>query len=203
MRTRSKLALAGLAAALLLSMAITTASAREFRLDEQRFRVTWTSLEFVEPSLGIRILCPVTLEGSFHSATLRKVVDSLIGHVTRAEVNSSACRNGTATVLRETLPWHITYGGFSGALPNITGIRVSLIRPSFRLRVLFFECLSQPARVPGTISGTREAGGAFKAERLVPDPGRYPCGEAFEGEFVGNGNVTKLNSTVRPLITLI
>ncbi len=204
MRTRSKLALAGLAAALLLSMAVTNASARNLRVDEQGFRVTWTSLEFVNPGLGIRILCPVTLEGSFHSATIAKVIGSLIGYITRAIVKNESCTGGNATVLTATLPWHVTYEGFTGTLPSITALRVLLVRPAFRLRVSFFECLSQPTNVNGTITGTREAGGAFKAERLAPDAGqRFPCGTSFEGEFVGNGNVTRQGSTTRPLVTLI
>lgn len=205
MRTRSKLMLAGLAAALLLTMGVSTASAGHLSVDEQNFRVTWTSLEFVEPGFGARILCPVTLEGSFHSRTIEKIIGSLLGYITRATVKNESCIGGHATVLTNTLPWHITYEGFGGALPSITSLRLLLVRPAFRVEPGFaISCLSQPANILGTITGTREAGGAFKPERLTPDAGqRFPCGTLFEGEFVGSGTVMKLNSTARILVTLI
>jgi len=206
MRTRSKLALAGLAAALLLSMAVANGSARNLSVDEQGFRVTWTNLEFAEPGLNIHIRCPVTLEGSFHTRTIAKVLRSLIGFITRAIVKNESCTGGHATVLRETLPWHVTYEGFGGVLPSITSIRVLLVRPSFRVEPGFLgiNCLSQPENIRGTITGSREAGGAFKPERLAPDAGQsFPCGSAFEGEFIGTGTVTRLTSTTRILVTLI
>lgn len=204
MRTRSKLALVALAAALMLSVAVTEASARNLRVDEQNYRITWASLEFVEAGIfNIRVRCPVTMEGSFHSATIAKVIGSLVGYITRAAVKNESCTGGNATVLTATLPWHVTYEGFGGTLPSITSLRVLLVRPAFRLRVSFIECLSQPENILGTITGTREPGGAFKPERLAPDPGQvFPCGE-LRGEFVGSGSLTRLNATTRVLVTLI
>lgn len=207
MRTRSKLVLAGLTAALLLSMGVANASARNLSVDEQFFRVTWTSLEFVNSEFGVRVLCPTTLEGSFHTRTIAKVLRSLIGYITRAIVKRESCTNGSATVLTETLPWHITYEGFRGTLPIITALRVLLRRPSFRVLARTFigniECLSQPENILGTINGTFVSG-AFKPETLEADPNqRFPCGSFFEGEFVGRGTVTRLGQTTRILVTLI
>jgi hypothetical protein len=67
------------------------------------------------------VACPVTIEGSYHSATIRKVRGALIGVITRAVINGNnpPCEGGRATILQETLPWHITYDEFMGMLPNI------------------------------------------------------------------------------------
>jgi hypothetical protein len=63
------------------------------------------------------------LEGTFHSNTIAKVANSLIGYITRATFNTPGCvqEEGStrALVLQETLPWHIRYSGFIGTLPNV------------------------------------------------------------------------------------
>jgi len=43
------------------------------------------------------------------------------------------CASGTATVLRETLPWHIRYSGFEGALPEIRSITARIVNSSWRI----------------------------------------------------------------------
>jgi len=129
MHTRSKLALAGLAATLLMAFAVNSASANHLSVSSQNFRLVWTALTFFGEGTGSTentIICPVTLEGSFHSSTLAKVIGALIGHVTRATVVGTSCTGGRATILQETLPWHVTYEGFSGTLPRITAVRLLL-----------------------------------------------------------------------------
>ena len=54
-----------------------------------------------------------------------KGVGSLIGYITQAILRP--CATGTASILRETLPWHVRYAGFSGSLPNITSLTVHAI----------------------------------------------------------------------------
>src|SRR5436853_5582788 len=117
MRTSAKLGLTALVAALLLSAAVTTASARTLSASTQNIRVTWRSLEFVSPVVTVR--CQITLEGSFHSRTIAKIERSLIGHVTRVTVKTESCTNGQPTAETSSLPWHITYEGFRGTLPRI------------------------------------------------------------------------------------
>src|SRR6185436_11338861 len=109
-------------AASALTIAVGTAAAGRLSLNPRTFRATWTGLEFTSASLfGANTLrCPVTIEGSFHSATIQKRPGALIGHVTRATMFSARCTGGTFTVLQNTLPWHVTYEGFAGALPRIT-----------------------------------------------------------------------------------
>ena len=126
MGTRSKLLLAAFTATVFMSFAVGTASARRFELSNQRWLAIWTSLEFTVGSCE-PVLCPVTLEGSFHSRTLSKVSGQLVGHVTAAFVRNP-CTNGTATMLSKRLPWHLRYDRFIGALPNITGIKASVGR---------------------------------------------------------------------------
>src|SRR5580765_3632601 len=108
MRTRSKLLLAALATTAFMSIAVSSANARRFEISNQRFRAVWTFLEFT--ANGHVILCPVTLEGSFHSRTLSKVSGQLIGYVTNAFVPATECvTGGRARALTETLPWHMQY----------------------------------------------------------------------------------------------
>jgi hypothetical protein len=176
MRLRGKLLLTALTAAFILASAIGSASANRLATSEQGFRTVFPELTFTSSEEGISVICRVTLEGSFHSATISKVSGQLIGYITQAAVNRP-CSGGTAWALNGTevlngavvpnsLPWHIQYASFSGTLPNITGINLRLIRASFLIEVLGVKCLyetteANPAR--GTI--VREAGGVITALR--------------------------------------
>ncbi len=143
--------IAGLTIALALALAATatTANARRIELSEQHFLAAWTELIFEES--GARINCELTLEGSFHSKTLSKVCGQLIGYITEAIIHHP-CRtpemwvlNGTETIggvtTRQTLPWHILFISFSGTLPRITRIRVSLRNAAFLLETFGVSCL--------------------------------------------------------------
>jgi hypothetical protein len=105
MRTSARLGLTALLAALLLSAAVSTASARNLEQSNQNIRVTYSRIEFQSPLVTIR--CNLTLEGSFHSRTIPKRERLLVGAITRATIQNTNCTNGTMVVLR--LPWHITY----------------------------------------------------------------------------------------------
>jgi hypothetical protein len=104
-----------LASALLLAAAASSATARSLSVSNQNIRVTWSSLEFVS---GVTLRCRVTLEGSLHSRTITKRLGTLIGAITRATFDERNCTNGTLRPRTETLPWHITYEGFTGTLPQ-------------------------------------------------------------------------------------
>ncbi len=201
-----KLTLAALTVTLLLGIAVSNASANNLSTNEGGFRIAWSHLEFIEPTFEVGVRCPVTIEGSFHSTTIRKVVGALIGQVTRVDLTSSTCTGGHATALTETLPWAVSYQGFGGTLPDITSIKVLLLRPAFRLEInsLFsINCLSQPTRINGILAGTYEAvRNAFRPERLSPENEGVPCG-SVTGQFRSEGEVTRRNSTERILIRLI
>jgi hypothetical protein len=154
MRSRSKLLLTALTAALVMAATVGTASARNLELAEvqdQRSTATWTPLEATGLGGLIRMRCNVTLRGSFHYRTIAKT-RSLIGYITSAALTRT-CTGGEAFILNgterlpngttttNTLPWHITYDSFTGTLPRITGLRLAAIGASYLLIALGNECL--------------------------------------------------------------
>jgi len=209
--TRTRFTLVALTATLLMGLAVSSATAGRLSLSNQRFRAVWSPLRFFgEGGIEAEIRCPVTLEGSFHSATIQKVLRSLIGYVTRAISGAGrACASGSATVLAETLPWHITYEGFSGTLPRITRIRLLLrrvafiVEPGLSIRCLYRENGTAQAAGEAIV----EAGGAItglEADRTI----RLPLfsGGGFcptEGGFEGTGTVTLQGAATRITVRLI
>jgi hypothetical protein len=199
MRHTTKLVFAVLAATILMSFAVGSASARRIETSEQGFLARWTWLTFAGGS--VRISCPVTLEGSFHSRTLSKVCGQLIGYVSIAQVppgSSGVCRGGSARALTETLPWHILYVSFTGRLPTITSIRVKLTNARFEIEPGVFNilCLSatsatSPAVGDIGVNGTGEAT-TLRAlpEFQIPLTGSELC--PAEGFFEGTAEVFTL-----------
>jgi hypothetical protein len=206
MLKQSKVWLALLGATVALGALVGTASARNLSISSQTIRATWTAMEFSSPSAGVLVRCPVTLEGSLHSRTIAKTAGSLMGYITRAVVAEASCSGGRARVRGETLPWHVTYQGFTGTLPNITSIRTTVTRPGFDVTAVFFgfnvTCSYRTTNVNGTFN--REAGGALTNVQVE---GRELVSEGFG---CGNGNLagtsaapTVLGTTTRLTVTLI
>jgi len=125
-----KLLLAAVGATVLLGALVSSASARNFEQSSQRTRAIFTNVEFHLPGATTR--CALTLEGSLHSRTIAKVAGSLVGYITRADLG--VCAAGTATILTTTLPWHVRYSGFEGALPEIRSAITHIIGASWRVR---------------------------------------------------------------------
>jgi hypothetical protein len=218
MRPRSTLILAGLTATLLLGLAVSSASANRLSVTNTRFRITWREIEFHDLPESFRVLCPLTLEGSFHSATVRKVRGALIGAITRGIVNGSQppCTGGRATVLQETLPWHLTYEDFRGALPAINAIDLLLRRYAFRVEVtvlgvnvaclykdrgraeenLVAELIRNTATSATTIFGLQPGGGRYAG--LLS--GGFGCPQQGfvdnEGEFYVLGTLNRISVTL-------
>jgi hypothetical protein len=153
-RTRSKLALTALAAALVLGALVSDAGARRFEVSNQHFRAVFAELKTIGSVFGIEIACAVTLEGSVHSRTISKVSGQLIGYITRAIV-THPCTEGEMFVLNgfepiedlavadQTLPWHVRFNSFAGTLPNISRLNVQVIRYSILISTPLEECLYQ------------------------------------------------------------
>jgi hypothetical protein len=222
MRTSVKLILTALAASLLLSAMVSTASARNLSVSNQNIRATWTLLEFAV-SREVSVRCQVTLEGSFHTRTIAKVADALIGAITRAIVKQEACREGTGsafngveryngTTTPNTLPWHITYRSFRGTLPNIESIRIALSRFRFGIRDSFGLCTGQYGNESDAVQAdaAREAGGGISS--LTPVEGsnsatliRRDAGILCPspGVLKGRGEVMLLGATTKITLTLI
>jgi hypothetical protein len=208
MRTRSRLLLAGLAAALLLSAAVASTHARDLSISNQGIRIVWRSVHLGSTS-GISMDCPLTLEGRFHSSTVHKTIGALVGSVTRSTIVSGTCTGGTATINQEALPWHVRYNGFSGILPSITLVLVTLIGAKVSATGAGATCTTQTSvATPDKGRAIVEVGGRirdFSADEsaLIPFRGSFFCQFAGEGFFEGTGRVTLLGNTTIVSIRLI
>jgi hypothetical protein len=211
MRSRTRILLAALSAAALLSVAIATADAARLESPnwEKGVRMTWSDLRLSGGGHTI-FQCAVTMEGTVHQRTYSKVEFRLIGYVTRSSVG--ACTGGTATVLTERLPWHLQYESFEGVLPNITALNLLVVGIAVRLRegggleCLFGTTATNPMRVIGIVTGG--SGGEINTVRAdettaIPLGGEFLCALAGNASFTGAGNVTVLGETARVRIRLI
>jgi hypothetical protein len=152
-----------------------------------------------------KIICPLTLEGSFHSTVISKEPERLIGYVTRAIINEGRCRSSGVegvTILPETLPWHIRYESFAGSLPAITRINQRVILASFRFRGAGVFCLYKstvvsPVRGYVTLnSATPRQITSLTANEAAGLPrfeGSFIC--PVQGIFTGSGQVRVLGSS--------
>ncbi len=222
MRTSVKLCFTALTAAALLASAVATTSARNLSVSNQQFRVTWQELDFATNLLTVT--CHVTLEGSFHYRTIVKRERTLIGYITAVAVRRP-CRNGEAWaangreshprlgVLANTLPWHVTYESFAGALPNITSINLLLRGARFKIHS-FFNTLGLYGDATDNITGravrnvatgaitTLEPVAGRNTARLVNClGGSCPASGTFQNR--SPGQVFLLNTTTRITVTLI
>lgn len=186
MRNRSKLLLTALTASVVLGALVGAASANRIALSNRFFRATWTALEFTD-TLGVtQVKCPVTIEGSFHSTTISKVLEALVGYVTKATVGSP-CTEGTAIVLQTTLPWHIRYAGFTAAngLPAIESIKLRLVGAGFLIMKVNpihpeqqFRCLYKSTEASPMIGVVNRSTATGEATNLTPEAARIPL---FDG----------------------
>jgi hypothetical protein len=215
MHRHIRLLLTSLAATAILAAAVGSATANNLRVSNQQIRVTWTGLGLSNNVTRGTVRCPVTLEGSFHSATIRKVAGALIGYISRAAVGRGQppCTGGNATINQESLPWHLTYGSFGGTLPRITTLTLNLIRASFIVAPNEGNTCRATTTIenPGVGIATRDTTtGAITGLRadesrsipLVNGPGGIFCGLG-EGRFSGTGAVALLGTTNPISVTLI
>jgi hypothetical protein len=172
MHKRTHIAIAALIAACTLAAVVATANARRFAGSENHILAHFRAQTF-EGGIGAPIVCAVSLEGSFHSRTLEKVARSLIGYLSEVRIKRP-CTGGEVWNLTaqegrpESLPWHILYERFIGALPNITGIELTLDNAAFLVSIpgvgecLFKSTTTSPMK--GIVN--REAGGKATGLRL-------------------------------------
>jgi hypothetical protein len=218
MRRYTRHLVIGLTAALMLALAVGAASARNISVSNQNIRVVWSPLTFNGEGL-LETRCNVTLEGSFHYRTIIKRERALIGLITRAGLTRPCPRgiawiyNGTErnerlgnTTLPTSLPWHITYEGFTGTLPNITGIRILLDRARFLLEAGFLCNYTTGPTNGGNAAGTALVGadGAITGLR-TDETRRISSPDPFcpEGRFIGTGRVTLLGTENTVFVRLI
>jgi hypothetical protein len=212
MRTRLHTALAALTATLIFALALTAnASARSFSVSEKEFEVLFKPLEFV--AAGNTMRCPITLLGHFNERTIAKVAGQ-VGVIRHVEPTTSGepspCTGGTLTILTETLPWRLNYVGFTGRLPAIERVRLSLVGIAFRITFRgSLTCLAgTTAREPAFGEVAVGTGGRVENLRLdetrtIRLGGGFLCELAGESHFAGTGTVLNLPGTASVTVTLI
>jgi hypothetical protein len=196
MRIRSKLILAGLAATVFMAYAVGTASATRLESSSQNFRIQWNPLIFAAGG-GVSVSCPVTLAGSFHSRTISKVSGQLIGFVNVAQVGApETCMGGQARARTESLPWHVQYNSFSGTLPRITGVTLTLVGARFEILAAGNRCeagttQTNPAWGRANVNEATGRVESFTAlgEHTIPLGGGFTCSFVSPGRFLGTGSV--------------
>ena len=201
--------LTGLTATLILALAIANASANRLSITSSRlWRVTWTSLKLRNNINSNTMLCPLTLEGSFHHATIVKTLNSLVGYVKRATTNSAACTGGHWTVPQESLPWHIRYRGYSGRLPNITLIILGIVGVRWEIETAGLTCIATTT-ASSPFLGRLSVNSSGVVTELNPEPNaRIPlegglCGLATGTFEEPSQTLTEEGGTARITVTLI
>ncbi len=122
------------------------AAAGRLSLSNGTFRDVIPEARFAGEEGGLRIICPVTLAGSFTSRTIAKVAGARIGSLTTAAVAEASC-TGEGRVAFETreFPTEITYESFAGTLPEITELRERVhLPPRITNDYFFFVCRYAP-----------------------------------------------------------
>jgi len=167
-----KLLLASLAATLLLGALVAGASAGSLSSSTGTFSAHWNLWRYTGGFGPAE--CEFDLAGTFHTRGFTKTANSLIGYITSA--NIPRCTRGGATILRETLPWHVTYRSFAGTLPNITSQAANIIGVSMRVRepAIGETCLARSsASSPTILTFNRET--ATGNVWSVDASGSIPC----------------------------
>ena len=200
-----KTLLACIAAAAILAAAVGTASASRLSISNREVRLVWRPL--ILEAAGESVKCDVTLEVEFHSNTIRKTSNALIGNITRASLNN--CIEGSGTILQASLPWHVTYKSYGGTLPRPTRVQSTVIGAAFR---------SDPPELPACLATTTtedpeqgesqiEPNGlvtGLRADEAVTIPLSEGFGCGFlSARFIGLSRVTNLLGTANIAVRLI
>jgi hypothetical protein len=215
MRNRSVPALAALVAVGAMCIAAGLASAGRLSVSNKTIRALWSNVEMYVTNPGEEgtqygNICQLTLEGSFHSSTMRKIAGALVGYITRAPI--AACRDPdiVVSVLREALPWHVRYQGFTGTLPRISGLSVAIVGMSLEFFVAEgLRCLIRSTTLNPAIASIEVREGVmgrftWNSERVIPHAEVFFC--ALNGELHMRGastTTTVLGLTTSLTVTLI
>jgi hypothetical protein len=206
MSVRTAGLLAGLLAALAFALAV-DASANRISITNKNFRAVWAPFSIIN-SVGT-VRCNLTVEGSFHSATINKTAGALVGFVSRATIVQRNCTGGTIEVRQERLPWHRDYRGFVGTLPNVTGLVFRAVGATLAIAEMGTSCTLQTTTTTpsddiamiggsGAITGLR-----FDETAEIPTSGELLCQFAGNVRFAGVGVWTLLGNTATVDIRLI
>ena len=190
-----KLLLAIVGATVLLGALVSSASARNFSVSEQRVTALWTRMNFIG-GFGI-VECEVKLSRSFHARTFTKTVNSLIGYITEGTV--LRCARGSATINQASFPWHLRYRSFAGTLPNITSLSDTVTGAEWRFRDPFdITCTVSSASSAMILTYSVSSGTITSADVS----GTSPCG-SFTGRIEGTTTNVTNSAGTRITLTLI
>ena len=179
-----KLLLAVVGATVLLGALVASASARNFEVSSQTTTALWTRMDFTG-GFGT-VECEVKFSGSYHTRTITKTVNSLIGFITEGTV--LRCSRGSATINQASLPWHRRYRGFTGTLPNIASQSETVTTAEWTVREPTFGITCTVPRATSSTIGTYTlSSGTITTAEVT---GESPCG-SFTGRLRGSTtNVT-------------
>lgn len=210
MRKRGVL-LSVLGAASVLCLAAGLASANALSISNRQIRASWERVEFIaEQGFGglYGNNCQITLEGSFHSSTLRKIIGALVGYLTRASVGTCEIREIVVTAL--DLPWHVRYRGYTGTLPTITGLAIEVVGMSWEffvagaLRCLHRTTALNPAVGTIAVRAGVLGGLTWNEARRIPRAETFQCPYASELWMRGTSRpVTLLGTSTAVTVRLI
>ncbi|HEV7774718.1 MAG TPA: hypothetical protein VGO48_15665 [Conexibacter sp.] len=195
----SKLLLALVGATVLLGALVSSASAGRLSHSANTLNATYARMDF-RGGLGT-LECEVILNNTLHTRTITKTRLLLMGYITAANVNR--CARGSATLLRETLPWHVRYDSFAGTLPNITSIVTRVIGFSFRFTepVFRISCLLRTTPEQPLIQSYNLTGGTITSATVG---GSIPCNPgAITFSFSGSTTAVAEAGGARVTVTLI
>jgi len=193
MRLRRRILVPTLSALVLMALTA-VASAEEFDVVGQKFKMVYSSFSVV--TSGGRVSCPVTLEGSLSEASFPVVAGTRVGVINRTTLGT--CTENRATLLTETLPWSVQYKSFTGTLPTaITSVTLNAIGASIRGNIAGLECLMRStAEAPLSTIVEREQYGEILSGRLdetsaIPLRGGFLCEAAGSGRPSGTTTITE------------
>lgn len=206
MRAARWILLATSLAAALLTAAVGYASGNRLSVSNRNIRVVWSKINFTDAGRVTNLECDVTIEGSFHTNTITKTRGALIGYVSRAPQPQN-CVGGGATLLQESLPWHIRYDSFTGSLPRVTGERLQIVLVAFRFNV-GFECLYRSTAAEPMFGIANIEPNGLVTGLTLDNATTVPRAEGSifcpaSGRFENTGRVTLLGSTTNLSVRLI
>ncbi|HMI90651.1 MAG TPA: hypothetical protein VK509_04770 [Polyangiales bacterium] len=194
--------LALLIVALTFGIAASGASANRLSVSEEDAEIIWPEAEDVNFNAGGNTVeCSITLLGSFHSRTIKKIANMLVATVSHATLGD--CDNGTG-IIDTRPPWHVRYVNFTGTLPNLTGVTIQLTGPRFTINHTGSgaTCITV-ANSPANSRANVGAGGLVTGLTSLGTPtiplddvgGSFLCDLAGTGAFSGTANVTDLDGS--------
>lgn len=213
MKSRTLL-LATLGVAMLLGAVVDAASARNLSTSSQTLRANFFPYlpeePLREPEQGESFeitsnfgtwRCSLTLEGSLHARTFAKSIGSLIGYINEATITGCVFET---RILRETLPWHVRYSGFTGRLPEIRTMIDHVVGAGWRIReVNGALCLGTSTAAEPLILTYHRGGEGRLTEMLVS--GRITTGANclnIRATFGGRARASATPSVGIPFITV-